>query len=308
MESNINNLIIGTNQEITLLIQRIEKAVAKNGNIYQKIYVRDSCDHESIILNFENLLNLQTPVVIQAKLDVAAYNEGMSIPKLAAYTIDTKTSSYVFMPKSKIDMHAYWNKLVTITKTLDTVYQRLITKTLMKDQKKFLYYPLTQSKAYSRLNGLLEATVSLMELAERVSDVLPTLNKNLLVTAAALYYVGNMDTLNESFCENEDEFLFGSAIPTYNRIMEAYKEIQKEQENTNDSLKEIMDTETIKLVCHIIIGRCKGMNTIIPEASVLKHLDAVIVETDGMTEVANKCEPGTTACYNGKKIYRPSNN
>lgn len=302
MEKNINKLTAGTNQEISLLVQRIERATAKNGSAYQKLYVRDTCDNETVIYNFDNLVNLNTPVVVNAKLDTSMYNEGNMRSKLISFTIDPKTPSSMFMPKSKINLHEHWNELVSMTKGLGDVYRKIITKTLMKDQKKFVYYPMSQSKSFARLNGILEATVALMKLADTTAKI-THVDYDLVMTAAAVYYVGCVDTMNDSFCGTEDEYLLGLSISSYNRVMAAVREIEEENK-ASEELTVQLDPEKIKLLSHIILSRYKGLNTVIPEAVILRHLDTIVTETDIMNEQVKDSTPGSFCGYGSNKVYK----
>lgn len=301
MENNLNNLTVGINQ-ITLLIQKIEKAKAKNGNAYQKLYVRDSCDNETVIFDFENYVNVKAPVVVQAKVDTSIYNEGSLSSKLVSFNIDAKTPSAIFMPKSKIDLHEHWRIFIDMTKGLKDIYRKIIGKAVMKEQKKFVVYPMSQSKSYARLNGVLEATVALMKLADATAKVV-NVDYDLVMTAAALYYIGCIDTMNDSFCGTGDEYLLGLSISSYNRLMTAVREIETENQSSEE-LKEMIDPEKIKLLSHILLSRYKGLNTVIPEAVVLRHLDAIVTDTDIMEERIKDSEPGSVTNYGACKVYR----
>ena len=56
---------------------------------------------------------------------------------------------------------------------------------------------------------------------------------------------------------------------------------------------------------HILLSRYKGINTAIPEAMLLRHLDAIITDIDYMISATAATEPGKISSVSGLgKLYR----
>lgn len=74
----------------------------------------------------------------------------------------------------------------------------------------------------------------------------------------------------------------------------------------NDKVSKVIDLEEIKMVGHILLSRSKGIQTSIPEAIVLRHLDQIVTETELMESSMSDMEEGTSAFINGQKVYKKS--
>ena len=69
--------------------------------------------------------------------------------------------------------------------------------------------------------------------------------------------------------------------------------------------KIISFNEDVKCISHILLSRYKGISVAIPEAMLLRHLDAVITDIDLMITGTAATEPGKIASVSGLgRLYR----
>ena len=71
--------------------------------------------------------------------------------------------------------------------------------------------------------------------------------------------------------------------------------------------KSVIDTLNegdVKCVLHILLSRYRGISAAIPEAMLLRHLDAVVMETDMMAKAASDIAPGKIGlCQRASGMY-----
>lgn len=61
---------------------------------------------------------------------------------------------------------------------------------------------------------------------------------------------------------------------------DGYGSKKEAESQSSGELKELIDSEKIKLLSPILLSRYKGLNTLIPKSVVLRHLDAIVIDTD----------------------------
>ena len=62
--------------------------------------------------------------------------------------------------------------------------------------------------------------------------------------------------------------------------------VQEIRAGKDEELKKALDDTDIRLLEHILASRAKGIPTAIPEACALRHLDAIVTETEAIASVA----------------------
>lgn len=294
----LKDLQIGTQQPITLMVKKIEQATARNTTVYQRLTVRDTDGGEATILNWGDPLQMETPAVIKANLETTEYRETPSY-RLLGFKIDDKADIEAFLPKPKIDAVKSWNDLVTMSKGMRESLRLIVGSVLTDNKENFKHLPLSQSKSYARQNGVLEATLKLCRLAEGVCDQIG-IDRDLALSGAMLYYIGAVDTIDSAFNYTSSEALIGLGVSSYTKLMECVTKNLA----ANNKIAKVIDLEEIKMLGHILLSRSRGLQTSIPEAVVLRHLDQIVTETEIMENSMEEMEPGTTAYINGQRVYK----
>lgn len=182
MERNITNLKIGQEQHILVLVQAVEKGIANNGSLYEKLKVRDTEGNEATLYNWDQPFTASLPVVINAKVETKLVKETNNY-RIMTYQTDDSVPKMEFLPKPAIDVKEYWSQLNAFAKKLPEHLHKLVGLVLMENQKRFISLPLTTSRFFARQCGIVEATVKLTKMADVAATVLG-LDWNLTVTAA----------------------------------------------------------------------------------------------------------------------------
>lgn len=276
-------LEIGKREKVPVLIETAQTTDARNGGKYQKLVARDT-DGQKVKMNsfLKPERFLSDKDIIEAVIEAGEY-EGNKTYTLKDYSPSNEKKS-AFMPKTKIDINSTWKEMSKLIKTIDDErYCRLACKVISNELNTFLHAPLTASDEYARDGGLLEATFKLMQLADSAAKVL-SLDRNLLLSAAAVYYSGSTMMVDEDYQPTKEVALTGFDIAAHDKLVMANSMISEDKR---------LDDESFKLFDNILLSRYQGKPIASKEAFALKMLDSVVTVVErgdkiieGLTEGA----------------------
>lgn len=274
MFKSLKELKAGDSGDIVLLIKKIDYAKATNGNTYQKIQVRDRDGNEATMLNFDQPVSYVTPAVIQASILCENYRESVAIKFSSGMPVNADIA--LFMPKSRINPKEAWGELVDFMKPLRPGLRKIASSIICERGKAFYMQPLNPTGAFSRRCGLIEATLKLTKMAKSAADTL-NLDSDLLVSAAMLYYIGKLNTMDAGYNYTKDDLLTGCGIQAYSMVQMKVRDLI---EGDDENIKASLNQRDIDLLSHILVSRFHGTQTAIAEAVVLRHLDEIVTATD----------------------------
>lgn len=281
MLNDIKKLEIGKQQEIRFLIKSAENAKTRTGDSYQKLTVRDENDHETIVLNFKDKIEGHFPLIVNAMVDTSEYRESASV-RMLSYTIDEKSKADQFLPKPAIDRKATLKALSEKSQGIRMGLRKLVAEVLNEHVAAFSTYPFSSSGLFARGSGILEASYKLTILADQTAVAL-NLDRDLMIAGAMLYYIGRTQTIDHAYNYTPDDVLLGNGMTA---AMIVQSKVQEIRSGNNEELKKALDDTDIRLLEHILMSRFKGIPTAIPEACALRHLDAIVTETESIASIA----------------------
>lgn len=280
MLNDIKKLEMGKQQEIKVFIKSAETSKTRTGEIYQKLTVRDENDHEAMVFNFKEQIKGALPMVVTALIDTSEFRESANF-KMMSYKIDSNAKPENFLPKAEINKKEILTALSQKSKSVRMGLRKIVAEILNEHVVAFGDNPFSKSGVFSRTCGILEATYKLTCLAESATTVLG-LDRDLMIAGAMLYYIGKIKTIDNAYNYTPDDVLLGNGLSAAMIVQAKVLEIQN---GSNEELKKSLDDTDIKLLEHILTSRFKGIQTAIPEACVLRYLDAIITETEAMTSI-----------------------
>jgi 3'-5' exoribonuclease len=104
-----------------------------------------------------------------------------------------------FLPRSAADPEALWEELKELAAKVQNGHLTRLLQHFLTDRvfsRQMREAPAAKSMHHAYLGGLLEHTVSVTRLLERLCDHYPNLDRDLLITAGILHDVGKMDELS----------------------------------------------------------------------------------------------------------------
>lgn len=301
MLNDIKKLEPGTQQEIKLLVKSVQSAVTRTGDAYQKVVVRDMCNHEATFVNFKEAIQAKPPIVVTATIDTSEGKESM-FSRILSFQIDPKEDPNLYLPKPRINYKETVQFLVNKNKEVRNGLRKIVADILNDHFKPFVSYPFSQSGSYARTAGILEATQKLTILAEQTA-VIMGLDKDLMLTGAMLYYIGKTQTMDNAYQATADDVLLGVGLSSAMIVQNA---VQKIMSGNDQKAKSEIKEEDVKLLMHILTSRFKGVPTAIPEACALRYLDAIVTESEAIREAQNGEQKGSIIYdknFYGNRIY-----
>jgi 3'-5' exoribonuclease len=117
-----------------------------------------------------------------------------------------------FLPRGTKDPEALEARLAEAVKSIENTHLRELLVGLFRDaelRQRFRTAPGAKALHHAYIGGLLEHTVEVVELCEKVAEVFPALDRDLLLTAAVLHDVGKTQELSwETAFDYSDEGQF----------------------------------------------------------------------------------------------------
>jgi 3'-5' exoribonuclease len=104
-----------------------------------------------------------------------------------------------FLPTSKKDPAALEARIAQVVKSVGNQHLRELLMGLFRDQdfrKRFVTAPGAKALHHAYVGGLIEHTAEVVELCEKVCEVFPALDRDLLLASAILHDIGKMEELS----------------------------------------------------------------------------------------------------------------
>ncbi|MBI9016084.1 MAG: HD domain-containing protein [Phycisphaerae bacterium] len=181
-----------------------------------------------------------------------------------------------FMPSTQRDITEMWNKVLGILDTIKNPHLRLLVKSFLEDtdlMNKFRKAPAAIALHHAYVGGLLEHTLSLMELGQRVLPQYPQLDSDLITIGLFLHDIGKTTELeyNINFKYSSEGRLIGHLVKGAMLVADKVKTI-----NENGGEFPVLLGQALE---HIIVSHhgireygCPVMPSM-PEAFVVHFLD-----------------------------------
>jgi len=196
-----------------------------------------------------------------------------------------------FMPVSRRDPERMFERLVKLASTINTPYLKQLMASFWEDETfvtRFKKAPAAKKMHHAYLGGLLEHTLSLALLADRVSDHYSGINRDLLLTGAMLHDIGKTEEL-----EYEHRIDYSNAGRLLNHIVIGIELLDKKI-----AAIENFPEKTALLLKHLIVSHHGARELGSPEppktleAVLLNFLDDIDAKINGIREFMDAEDAG----------------
>ena len=107
-----------------------------------------------------------------------------------------------FLPQTSRDIEGMFERLIKITETITTDYLKALIDAFFKDKKfvnKFKTAPAAKKMHHAYIGGLLEHTLSMVSLADKISGHYSGIDRDLLLSGTILHDIGKIDEFEYQF-------------------------------------------------------------------------------------------------------------
>lgn len=165
--------------------------------------------------------------------------------------------------------------------------QRITRHLIKKHQEAFTMYPAATRNHHDYVSGLLDHVVSMLKLSKAVSDLYPTLNKDLLYAGVILHDIGKVIELSGPVAAH---YTVEGNLLGHISIM--VTEISKAADELDISGEEVMLLQHMVLSHHGKEEWGSPKRPMLPEAEMLHYIDNIDAKMNMLNRAMSKTAPG----------------
>lgn len=132
-------------------------------------------------------------IKIRGSISVYAGNDQLRIERIRKSNPDDNIDPSAFVPTAEYDADKMYNALYELADNFsDEELKKLVTYLLEENKLALLYWPAAFKLHHAIRGGLLMHTLSIVRMAEKVSEVYPFVDKELLISGAILHDIAKI--------------------------------------------------------------------------------------------------------------------
>lgn len=187
-------------------IKELREKKDKNGNGYLDLTVigTDKKEYAAKIWRFDNNGYFAADDVVEIEYTCDNYNGKAQLTISSIKKTDAIPASD-FAPKSEYDGKAVFAKLLKkVAAFSDPDFKAIVTNILTKNRAELEVYPAAYRLHHAIVGGLMLHTASIVEMAEKICEIYPNINRELLLSGAILHdtaKIFEMETAKSGLCK-----------------------------------------------------------------------------------------------------------
>ncbi len=187
------------------MIKELAEKKDKNGNGYLDIIVigSDKKEYPAKVWRFENNGLYETGDVIEIEYTVDNYKGRPQLNISSIKKADSQLASQ-FVPSSEYDGKSVFSMLLEKANNFsDADFKKIVTHIMLENREKLEVYPAAYRLHHAIVGGLMLHTASIVEMAEKICQIYPNINRELLLSGAILHDVAKtfeMETGKTGLC------------------------------------------------------------------------------------------------------------
>ena len=295
-EEPMKNVFVGDmveNQSIDSVFLVVEKRMAetRSGTPYLRLRLSDRTGEiEGRVWEQASELerDFEKDDFIRSKGRVTTYQDSLQlvihhIERIPESTIDPSN----FLPTSASDIETMWDELTSVAEGIGNRNLRDLLSAFLQDSEfsnRFKRAPAAKKLHHVYVGGLLEHTVYLCRLVLAVSEIYPSLNRDILLTGAILHDIGKTEelTYERSFDYSDEGRLLGHVVIGIEMLGEKIATLRGFPEELALNLRHMILSHHGQYVW----GSPKRPKTL--EAIILHHLDDMDAKFNGVMNFLEK--------------------
>ncbi len=187
------------------MIKELAEKKDKNGNGYLDIIVigSDKKEYPAKVWRFENNGLYETGDVIEIEYTVDNYKGRPQLNITSIKKADSQLASQ-FVPSSEYDGKSVFSMLLEKANNFsDADFKKIVTHIMLENREKLEVYPAAYRLHHAIVGGLMLHTASIVEMAEKICQIYPNVNRELLLSGSILHDVAKtfeMETGKTGLC------------------------------------------------------------------------------------------------------------
>ena len=311
MKNGIRSYEVGDQVEQFLLIKNSTKGVASNGKPFLSLVLQDKTGEIEAKLwdvSPEQEKIYTAPTIIKVLGDIQNYRGKLQlrIKRIRPANSQDNVQTEDFLEKAPIPVEKMPEIVTEYIFAINNPKLQRITRYLLKKyEKQFFMYPAATTNHHEFVSGLAYHVVSMLRLAEKICELYPGLNKDLLYAGIILHDFGKVHELSGPVAASYtvEGTLLGHITMMVDEIGKAAQELG-------------IDGEEITLLKHIVLshhGKAEWGSPkppLVMEAEVLHHIDNLDAKINMMERALENTKPGQFTerifALDNRSLYKPT--
>lgn len=272
------------------LINKVEAKYTNDGNLYLDFSLQDiSGEINAKLWNAEeNDIQRLTPgMTVEISGEVVSYRKDLQVKIRTIEANDTIDIAH-FLPSAPIEKELLQDNITSyILGMKDLQIRSLVNKIVNKFAEEYYEYPAATRNHHEYVNGLAHHVSSMLELGEKICELYPVINRDLLYAGIILHDLGKVVELSGNIATEYTPVgkLIGHISIAVNEIELAAHELE-------------IDEETKMLIQHLVLSHHGKMEfgspklPMIIEAEVLTYIDNLDARMNMMEKALENIEEG----------------
>lgn len=302
---------VGESVELFLLIKSSVKGTASNGKPFLSLVLQDKSGELEAKLwdvSESDEASYAAEHIVHIAGDIQNYRgrKQLKIRQIRQTTTADNVSAGEFMETAPVNKDEMAEEITQYIFEMKNANLQRITRSLLKKyQDKFYDYPAAVRHHHEFVSGLSYHVVSMLRLAKSISDLYPSVNRDLLYAGVILHDLGKVIELSGPVSTTYT--LEGNLIGHISIVVE---EVSKMAEELN------IDGEEVVILKHVLLAHHgKGewgspKPPLVREAEILHQIDLMDASMNMMEKALRHTKPGEFSerifGLDNRSFYRPS--
>ena len=286
----LKEFILGEKTISFAILHRKEIHSKKNGDPFLAMELGDASGHMSAVM-WENVKSVHVEVgdVIKFSGIVEQYRhqKQIKVDKIRCVREDDLFDIEFLLPSTKTNRDALWQNYQRLIESIAQPFLLSLLHRIFEDEK-FVksFYDASASKRWHHayLGGLLEHSLSVATICDRLSSLYPQVDRDLLVTAALLHDIGKIKTYTPApiFDYTDVGRLIGHIVMGWQLISEKINEFPKFPESLSVKLQHLI------LSHQGLYENASPVIPMIPEGFILYYADEIDSKMNAIDQITNE--------------------
>jgi 3'-5' exoribonuclease len=311
LERKLLEFDVGESVELFLLIKSSVKGTASNGKPFLSLVLQDKSGELEAKLwdvSESDEASYAAEHIVHIAGDIQNYRgrKQLKIRQIRQATTADNVSAGEFMETAPVNKDEMAEEITQYIFEMKNANLQRITRSLLKKyQDKFYDYPAAVRHHHEFVSGLSYHVVSMLRLAKSISDLYPSVNRDLLYAGVILHDLGKVIELSGPVSTTYT--LEGNLIGHISIVVE---EVSKMAEELN------IDGEEVVILKHVLLAHHgKGewgspKPPLVREAEILHQIDLMDASMNMMEKALRHTKPGEFSerifGLDNRSFYRPS--
>ncbi|EMG28092.1 3'-5' exoribonuclease YhaM [Listeria fleischmannii 1991] len=311
MERKLLEFDVGESVELFLLIKSSVKGTASNGKPFLSLVLQDKSGELEAKLwdvSESDEASYAAEHIVHIAGDIQNYRgrKQLKIRQIRKATAADNVSAGEFMETAPVNKDEMAEEITQYIFEMKNANLQRITRSLLKKyQDKFYDYPAAVRHHHEFVSGLSYHVVSMLRLAKSISDLYPSVNRDLLYAGVILHDLGKVIELSGPVSTTYT--LEGNLIGHISIVVE---EVSKMAEELNIEGEEVVILKHILLAHHGKGEWGSPKPPLVREAEILHQIDLMDASMNMMEKALRHTKPGEFSerifGLDNRSFYRPS--